>query len=137
MNCNSQRGQFAVVEKIFEYKNHECICIFNKYGYRCGYVSVSENFNEEDDIDCHGGITFRCSPLPYQYGQNQPCFIGFDCGHFGDGIDLEQAREYGLNAVNIGPSLFSEENCVRSLEDVENECKKIVDQIENKYYVRK
>lgn len=137
MNCNSKRGQFAVVEKIFEYKNHECICIFNRYGYRCGYVSVSKDFNEEMTIDCHGGITFCCSPLPYQYGQTQPYFIGFDCGHFGDGEDLEQARKYGLNAYNIGLSLFGEKNCVRSLEYVKNECKKIVDQIENKCYVGK
>lgn len=137
MNCNSKREQFAVVEKIFEYKNHECICIFNKYGYRCGYVSVSENFNEEENIDCHCGITFGCLPLPYQYGQTQPYFIGFDCGHFEDGADLEQAREYGLNAVDIGLSLFGEEKCVCSLEYVEKECKKIVDQIEDKYYVRK
>ena len=33
--------KFAVVEKKFDYKGHECICIFNQLGFRCGYVSVA------------------------------------------------------------------------------------------------
>lgn len=37
-------SKFVVVEKQFEYKGHDCICIFGCRGYRCGYVFV-------DDID--------------------------------------------------------------------------------------
>ena len=50
-------SKFAVVEKQFEYKGHDCICIFGCRGYRCGYVSVDDNkeFNEYD-IECHGGL---------------------------------------------------------------------------------
>ena len=46
--------RFAVVEKQFEYKGHDCICIFTACGYRCGYVSVDDHKDFwEYDIDCY------------------------------------------------------------------------------------
>ena len=39
--------KFGVLEKQFDYKGHDCICIFNCLGYRCGYVSV------DDYKDCY------------------------------------------------------------------------------------
>lgn len=126
--------KFAVVEKKFEYKGHECICIFNYLGFRCGYVSVEENKEfSAYDIDCHCGLTFS-GKLPYDYGQTGKYFIGFDCGHICDYQNHEQAYKYGLISEN---DYYYYLNCgldfggvERTLEYVENECKKIVDQLE-------
>ena len=127
-------GKFAVVEKKFEYKGHECICIFNYMGFRCGYVSVRNAKHYYDyDIDCHGGLTFSDS-LTEEYEPKHAFYIGFDCGHFCDGQDKEQAYKYGLltkeeyRLFNIMPSYGGG---VRTLEYVEEQCKSIVEQLEN------
>ena len=50
-------SKFAEVESHFEYKGHDCICIFNCRGYRCGYVSVDHNKDyNEYDIERHCGL---------------------------------------------------------------------------------
>lgn len=128
--------KFAVVEKQFDYKGHDCICIFNHLGFRCGYVSVSTDKDyDEYDIDCHGGLTFS-GVLPYDYGQNYQYYIGFDCGHFGDGIDYNEAFEYGLIG-NEAFEYFSSRNLwslypAMTLDFVIEQCKHIVDQLERK-----
>lgn len=59
--------KFGVLEKQFDYKGHDCICIFNCLGYRCGYVSVDDYKDcYEYDIDCHCGLSFGASRLPLQ-----------------------------------------------------------------------
>ena len=57
-------SKFAEVESHFEYKGHDCICIFTAAGYRCGYVSVDDyrDFTEYD-IDCHCCLSFGASYL--------------------------------------------------------------------------
>jgi hypothetical protein len=50
----------------------------------CGYVTIPNDypqFDYEDEIECHGGIT-------YQESVNGGIRIGFDCGHSGDLINL-------------------------------------------------
>lgn len=130
-------SKFAVVEKQFEYKGHDCICIFGCLGYRCGYVSVDDNkeFNEYD-IECHCGLSFS-GTLPYDYGQKETYYIGFDCGHICDGNDYNLALKYGLiNEKRFNELLEMQIHLptflqpVRSLEYVEEQCKKIVDQLE-------
>ena len=132
-------SKVAVVEKQFEYKGHDCICIFGCRGYRCGYVSVDDNkeFNEYD-IECHGGLSFS-GTLPYDYGQKETYYNGFDCGHICDGNDYNTALAYGLLTEKrfnellemqiLSPTFLQP---VRSLEYVEEQCKKIVDQLEEK-----
>ena len=71
--------KLGVVEKQFEYKGHDCICVFIKRGYRCGYVSV-DNYNGDYfqyDIDCHCGLTFG-GKLPQDYNPKKDNYIGFD-----------------------------------------------------------
>ncbi len=127
---------FAVVESKFTYKGHECICIFTHWGYRCGYVSVSNEGDYEDfDIACHGGLTFSGDLLDMGYGPSKPFFIGFDCGHYGDGCDLDMALRYGLIDVRERDmrkelDLFPDCGVMRSLEYVKDQCKSIVDQLE-------
>ena len=106
-------NKFAVVEKQFEYRGHDCICVFTRNGFRNGYVSVNDDRDyDEYDIDCHGGLTWS-GELPYDYGQKKTYYIGFDCGHWGD---------YTIFWDGIA----------WPLEYVEEQCKKIVDQLEDK-----
>ena len=127
---------FAVVEKQFEYKGHDCICIFSIRGVRCGYVSVTDKEKPYDDydIDCHGGLTFD-GELPDYYKPKADYYIGFDCGHYCDGVDYDQAVKYDLieqSEADYSKKLFSylDDHPVRDLDYVEANCKKIVDQLE-------
>ena len=129
-------NKFAVVEKQFEYKGHDCICVFTVLGYRCGYVSVDRDYRGYD-IDCHCGLSFGASPLSKDFKPKSDMYIGFDCGHICDGRDYDTALKYGLITEKryneliemeiLSPSFLQP---VRSLEYVENECRKIVDQLE-------
>ena len=128
---NKENKKFAVVEKIFEYKGHECVVVFNRLGFRCGYVSVKEYKDyDEWDIHCHCGLTFN-GKLPYDYGQKEKYFIGFDCGHICDGIDKIQAYNYGLVDEKMLEYMWDTGEPVRNLEYVTEQCKKIVDQLED------
>ena len=129
-------NKIAVVEKKFEYKEHECICIFNRLGFRCGYVSVKENKEFSTyDIACHCGLTYN-GELPLEYEPKHKYYIGFDCGHICDKQNYKQAYAYGLISET---ELFYYKTfhvdtggVERTLDYVENQCKKIVDQLEYK-----
>lgn len=96
-------SKFAVVESHFEYKGHDCICIFTVKGYRCGYVSVDDNRDFWDyDLDCHCGLSFGAAPLTKDFNPKL--------------VEMEIQSPTFLQPV-------------RSLEYVENECRKIVDQL--------
>ena len=127
---------FAVVEKQFEYNGHDCICIFSIRGVRCGYVSVTDKEKPYDDYDinCHGGLTFD-GELPDYYKPKADYYIGFDCGHYCDGVDYDQAVKYNLieqSEADYSKKLFSylDDHPVRDLAYVEANCRSIVDQLE-------
>ena len=132
-------SKLGIVEKQFEYKGHDCICVFNCLGYRCGYVLVDDDNNYyEYDIVCHCGLSFGASGLPKDYNpKKETYYIGFDCGHICDGNDYDLALRYGLinekqynNFIEMQIHLSTFLQPVRSLEYVEEQCRKIVDQLE-------
>lgn len=131
-------SKFGIVEKRFEYKGHDCICIFTALGVRNGYVSVDDNKDfSEYDIECHCGLNFGASYLNKDYNPKDTSYIGFDCGHICDGHDFVTALKYGLinekeydNFIEMDRFSLTFLQPVRTLEYVENECKKIVDQLE-------
>lgn len=131
-------SKFGVVEKQFEYKGHDCICIFNCLGYMSGYVSVDEYKDcYEYDIDCHCGLSFGASRLPEYYKPKKVYYIGFGCGHICDGNDYDLALKYGLLTEKRFNELMEMQiqlptflQPVRELEYVEEQCRKIVDQLE-------
>lgn len=133
-------SKFGIVESHFEYKGHDCICIFTVKGYRCGYVSVDDNRDFWDyDLDCHCGLSFGAAPLTKDFNPKSDMYIGFDCGHICDGSDYVTALKYDLITEKRYNELIEMEilsptflQPVRSLEYVENECRKIVDQLEAK-----
>ena len=131
-------SKFGIVEKHFEYKGHDCICVFTASGFRTGYVSVDNDKDfSEYDIDCHCGLSFGAERLCDEYNPKDTLYIGFDCGHICDGHDYSTALNYGLISEKQYYGLMEMElrlttflRPVRSLEYVENECRKIVDQLE-------
>ena len=131
-------SKVAVVEKQFEYKGHDCICIFSIRGIRCGYVSVSDKEKPYDDydIDCHGGLTFD-GELPDYYKPKADYYIGFDCGHWCDGVDYDQAVKYDLieqSEADYSKKLFSYlgSRHVRDLAYVEANCKRLLTSLKEK-----
>lgn len=122
--------KFGVVEKQFEYKGHDCICVFTHLGFRNGYVSVKENKDFSTyDIDCHCGLTYN-GKLPEYYNPKTQYYIGFDCGHVWDGIDKIQAYNYGLVDEKMLEYMYDNLEPVRDLEYVVEQCKHIVEQLE-------
>ena len=96
-------NKFGIVESHFEYKGHDCICLFTVKGYRCGYVSVDDNRDFWDyDLDCHCGLSFGASPLLKDFKPKSDMYIGFDCGHSCDGYDYDTA----LKSVSYVPKDF-------------------------------
>lgn len=128
-------NKFGIVEKQFEYRGHDCLVVFAHWGYRCGYVSVTENKDYTDyDIDCHCGLSFS-GKLPYDYGQKKKFYIGFDCGHCCDARDFDTAYEYGLIDAETRDRRNEDfsylQGCVVCwFEYVEDQCRYIVDQLE-------
>ena len=120
------------IEKEFEHAGLKCVCAATNGGWRCGYVGVNKehpayavDYWDVENISVHGGLTFS-------HGQDQNFlagnywWFGFDCNHFGDGIDktlLDDTtrKEFGFMAELEGE--------VRTLEFVESECKSLAEQL--------
>mgnify|MGYP004657882817 CR=1 FL=1 len=128
-------SKFAVVEKRFEYKGHDCICVFNRMGFRYGYVSTTLRRDFATiDVECHCGLTFS-GALPVDYAPKEAFYIGFDCGHICDGIDVDLAYKLGLIDENTRDYMRSiadinSDSPIRQLDYVKQQCEKIVDQLE-------
>lgn len=137
------------LESRFVYKGFPCVVLFQPLCHRCGYVGLPKGhplYNvdyAEIDIDCHGGLTYASDELS---GVDIPdtWWIGFDCAHAGDRQDLETGKLYfkddpeRLKTIEIlerTEEKFDKrypnapKESIRTKEYVENECKKIVDQL--------
>lgn len=128
-------------ETRFLYKGFPCVVLFMPGGYRCGYVGLPKENKyygkscEKIPVVCHGGITYA---QKYLVGQDDKdtYWIGFDCAHFRDGRDEKLASK--MYSKDLEMRLYIEAHRymgsynsmeARTLEYVENECMKIVDQI--------
>ena len=135
----------AHVESRFEYKGYPCVVILMWHGHRCGYVGI-KNFLGKGleearklrliqyyDIECHGGITYRDTTLFGQDDKNT-YWIGFDCAHWQDLPDVGKMIEVFGDTANLefAKRELSERRVIGKIwtkEDVEAECRKIVDQL--------
>lgn len=85
-------------------------------GHLCGYVQVPVGhpaYGHADEYDtplnqigCHGGITyaeFNNNDYPIAETEKGHYWIGFDCGHFGDGRDSEAVETYFKHAAKGRP----------------------------------
>lgn len=128
----------------FEYKGFPCVVLFQSLGFRCGYVGIpsdSEYYRKHYDeipVNCHCGLTYTDDRL---FGQEEldKWWIGFDCGHACDGWDIEAMEKYfGDDPIVMKHFSFMKKHWekmnayseIRTLEYCIEECKKIVDQLE-------
>lgn len=96
-------------------------------GHLCGYVFIPEGNKSYDvadlDIDVHGGIT-------YDEKKESGRVIGFDCAHSGDylpsmEVDSPKDEEGNGFCTRLGDVYRDMEYCL-------GECRKMVDQIEER-----
>lgn len=112
-----------------EYSNHTFVVYQHPIGgHLNGYVLLNHEDRIENslDIECHGGITFEgnlAEIIPVQPGN----WIGFDCTHYGDMSPFlnEQLAARGYDFA------VSYEEVWRDQKFVEDNCKQIIDQLEN------
>jgi len=86
-------------------------------------------------FNVHGSLTYAGSENNYPIESNL-WWLGFDCGHAGDGIDLDRVLElWGTNPrikqrIEIEKEYpYYEDYPMRDLEYVQQECRNFVDQI--------
>ena len=84
-------------------------------------------------FNVHGGLTYAGDRAGYPVESNL-WWLGFDCGHYGDGNDWDLVEKYwGDNPqmqLRLGTCRDLDwGDVVRTKEYVENECKSLVDQI--------
>jgi hypothetical protein len=125
-----------VVEKVGEYKGIRYVVALMSLGHRCGYVAVPKGhryYKDKDydcmNINCHGGITYSGDEYPLDDGN---WYIGFDTAHWGDGKDLDALLKYYSDSTYVKVMLQSDTFCngnVWSIDDIEKECKSIIDQL--------
>lgn len=102
------------------------------------FFSCIKNPEDKVGIDfyfnVHGGITYAGGNERDYPIKSDLWWLGFDCGHAGDGKDLEKILElWGINPhirqrVEIEKEFYLDEP-VRDLEYVQQECRNLVDQI--------
>lgn len=95
-----------------------------------------ERIQIDSYFDVHGGITYSGGGIGSKYPVESDLYwFGFDCAHCYDSMDCEKLREYFPNErfteSRIAMALNFEDNEIRTLEYVEQECRNLADQIEN------
>ena len=128
-----------------KYKGYEYLVYATRMGHRCGYVKIPEehtlyemdytDIEDQFDIEVHGGLTFSGFITGFIDGtilQERCWWIGFDCNHFDDLKDFEIMSHEYKEAYQCIPQFYG---TIKTKEYVENECKKLIDQI-IKYFGR-
>lgn len=141
-----------IIEKEWISNGLKCIVVFQKGGYRCGYVEVpqthplfgkyynnyindSTNVEIKDFFNVHGGITF--SEEFSEQSANHNWFFGFDCAHWNDKFDFDLAEKYFpeekiLYSIlkNASANSTSEKDCsIKTLDYVVEQCESLAKQL--------
>jgi hypothetical protein len=81
------------------------LIVFVRRGYRNGYIGIpstefdtllSDNPDFMDAINVHGGVTYDGGKLSL-FGKEGFNYIGFDCNHTGDKIDVQSMIKYDMD----------------------------------------
>lgn len=127
-----------VLEKKFEYKGYLCAVCIMDLGHRCGYVGVPKNNKyygvayHDMDICTHGGLTYSGGNSDYPIKEdNDLWWFGWDYAHYMDAKDEEAyIRYFGREHYEKHPYLFyGNSGKVYYLDDVEADCKRVVEQL--------
>ena len=94
----------------------------------------NDNVKLELYFDVHGGITYSNKDDTYPI-ESDLWWLGFDCAHYGDGKDMDLVEKYWGDDPHIQKRIEFEKEYldyypVRSQQYVEDECRSLVDQIE-------
>ena len=111
----------------FTYKGFDCKIKRNQsLSFLCGYVRLPEGHKfykqhyNDIDVDVHGSLT-------YSQQENDQWVVGFDCGHCFDlcpfEIMVNDDSPYGFMQSGVSSGTY------RTMEYVESEIKKLVDQL--------
>lgn len=136
-------GHDIVIEHGGTYNNYDYLITFIQFGSRCGYVAIPPNhaLNIKDHniyscpgFDVHGEVTFfgksHISEALLPEFNCDDIWIGFDTAHAGDYLDYELSNKYfPENKRYYNRRFHPEFETIRSVEYMENECKKLIDQI--------
>lgn len=127
------------LERDFKEQGFRCVIIGTKLGHRCGYIGIPTghelyevDYDSLQHIDIHGGWTWgRSGSDGYPIDSEEDLYwLGFDCGHAGDGKDFELIKE--LNEPDYAKTLIEIEEKyptygeVRTVEYLENEIRRAV-----------
>lgn len=125
------------VEKDFEYRGFRCVVVAQRMGHRCGYVQIPKEhpyFEQPYEtvdrfLEVHGGLTYAKMSDTYPVETEESSYwLGFDCAHFGDAIDLELIKEFDMRAYAIYAKM-SKEGHMWTADDVSEELKRMADQL--------
>ena len=130
-----------ILEQTGTYRDFKWCVLFQSFGYRTAYVlvptwhKVFEVDYNDIDIKCHGGLTYSSHKLLDKdfFGW----WIGFDCAHAGDAMDVETQRKYFsndkqdpyLSMLSYMADDYSSYGSVKNLDFCISECKNIIDQL--------
>lgn len=144
-----------IIEKEWESNGLKCIIVFQKWGYRCGYVEVpqthplfgkyytnyindSTNVEIKDYFNVHGGITFS-GELSEHSTTNKNWWFGFDCYHWDDIADFDLAHKYfpknnilsfAIKEFQIDSNSDCEIDCsIKTLDFVVEQCESLAKQL--------
>lgn len=139
----------GVIEFEGTFNGYPYMVVMTSLGHRCGYVGISKDdasglYGEDYEeilVDCHGGLTFAGE---HPLSKNPDIWwIGFDCAHFMDAPDYDEAIKLFKNNIDVvlelgnlrllGIGLGYEGAEIRTKEFCIDECKAIIRQIEEKY----
>lgn len=144
-----------IVERDFIECGFRCVVVGHSMGHRCGYLAIPQGHTlygkDYDDIyvEVHGGLTYSNESDEYNYPvetDEKVWWIGFDCGHFGDGKDYklveslifkiedERERQRAIEHFKFMKELdkrYPDDSKVRTAEYVENELKNLAAQVQN------
>ena len=96
-------------------------------------LDYDENIRMDLYFNVHGSLTYSDGNGNYPV-ESDLWWLGFDCGHYGDGKDLDLVesywgdKEYIQKRLEIERQYYSDYP-IRSKEYVESECRSLVDQI--------
>lgn len=136
----------AALEVAGCYRNHDYVVLFQKMGFRCGYVSVPRTDllygkkQKLENLDVHGGVTYCQEPeenylLNYRLRDGSgDMWIGFDAGHAWDGVDIVTASKIFVNDKEVlalvdRPHWRDNGYPVRDAGYIIMHCKQLIDQL--------
>jgi hypothetical protein len=113
------------------------LVVLRRHGHRCGYIGVPQGHalygKSYDDLgfDVHCGLTYAGED---HVTDSKYWLLGFDCAHVCDASDIEACSkafdlsEFELESMSLLAKVGGE---VRSAEYVEQQCRSLVEQINN------